>query len=101
MNRTLSLLLLLSIVGDATFAAAQTAPPKYDLLIRNGRVIDGAGNPWFYGDVAIRDGRIVAVGRVPPGDATQTIDASGLFVSPGFIDIHSHSDTLLLEDGAA
>lgn len=80
---------------------AQTASPRYDLAIRNGRLLDGTGNPWFYGDVGVRDGRIVAVGRLPPGEAKQTIDAAGLFVAPGFIDIHSHSDFLLLEDGAA
>lgn len=79
----------------------EQAPVAYDLLIRGGRILDGTGNPWFYGDVAIRDGIVVAVGRVEPGSAKTEIDASGLFVAPGFIDIHSHSDTLLLEDGAA
>lgn len=75
--------------------------PAYDLLIRNGRIVDGTGNPWFYGDVAVRGDRIMAVGRVPEGQATRTLDARGLIVCPGFIDIHSHSDFLLLEDGHA
>lgn len=85
------------------FVAAGTsaAEPDYDLLIRNGRVVDGTGNPWFHGDVAIRDGKIAAVGRSPAGEAKRTIDARGLVVAPGFIDIHSHSDYLLLEDGSA
>src|SRR5262245_28473019 len=75
--------------------------PAYDLLIRNGRIVDGTGNPWFQGDVAIRGERIVAVGRVPKGTAKREIDAKGLVVAPGFIDMHSHSDYVLLEDGDA
>ncbi|MGD8505683.1 MAG: D-aminoacylase [Candidatus Bathyarchaeota archaeon] len=68
----------------------------YDLLIKNGFVIDGTGNPWFRADVAISEGRIVKVGRVGITKADGVIDARGLIVSPGFIDIHSHSDLSLL-----
>src|SRR5262245_35661436 len=75
--------------------------PEYDLLIRNGKIVDGTGNPWYFGDVAIRGDRLVAVGRVQAGKAKREIDARGLVVAPGFIDIHSHSDYLLLEDGKA
>ena len=82
------------VVGPATGA-------DYDLVIRGGKVVDGTGNPWFHGDLAIRGDKIVAVGRIPAGAATREIDARGLVVAPGFIDIHSHSDFLLLEDGNA
>jgi N-acyl-D-aspartate/D-glutamate deacylase len=78
------------------------ADEPFDVLIRGGRVVDGSGNPWFEGDVAVRGDRIVAVGRVPEGAAARrVIDARGLVVAPGFIDMHSHSDMPLLEDGAA
>src|SRR5205085_7137569 len=80
---------------------AATAEPAYDLLIRNGTIVDGTGNPWYRGDVAVRGDRIVAVGRAPVGTAKREIDAKGLVVAPGFIDMHSHSDYVLLEDGEA
>jgi N-acyl-D-aspartate/D-glutamate deacylase len=90
------------LASCAVWAVALTAQdPAYDLLIRNGKIVDGSGNPWFHGDVAIRGDRIVAVGRVPGRPAKREIDAKGLVVAPGFIDMHSHSDYLLLEDGNA
>jgi N-acyl-D-aspartate/D-glutamate deacylase len=79
----------------------RAAEPAYDLLIRNGHIVDGTGNPWFVGDVAVKGDRIVAVGRKLEGKAKREIDAKGLVVAPGFIDMHSHSDFLLLEDGNA
>ena len=73
----------------------------FDLLIRNGRIVDGTGNPSFVADVGIRDGKVAAIGRLADRKATRTIDATGLVVAPGFIDIHNHSDDTLLEDGNA
>ena len=72
-----------------------------DLLLRGGRVIDGAGNPWYAADVGIAGGRIAAVGRLGHEPAARTIDADGLFVCPGFVDMHTHSDIPLVKDGDA
>jgi N-acyl-D-amino-acid deacylase len=68
-----------------------------DLVIGNGRLVDGTGNPWYFGDVGIKDGKIVEVGRVR-GSGLERIDASGRVVSPGFIDGHCHSDLMVLDD---
>ncbi len=67
----------------------------YDILIKNGRVIDGTGAPGFEADVAIEDGKITAVGRLDDAEARRVIDASGHVVSPGFVDMHSHADFTL------
>jgi N-acyl-D-aspartate/D-glutamate deacylase/sugar lactone lactonase YvrE len=72
----------------------------FDLVIRGGTIVDGTGAPGVVGDVAVRGDRIVAVG-VAAGRARREIDARGLVVAPGFIDMHSHSDWVLLEDGRA
>lgn len=69
-----------------------------DIIIRNGKIIDGTGNSWFYGDVAIRNGKIVGVGRQLKFAATTTIDATGLIVAPGFIDVHTHLEGDELKD---
>ena len=69
----------------------------YDLVIKSGRIVDGAGNPWYPGDVAVTKGRISAVGKVDKS-AKETIDATGLVVSPGFIDAHSHGDLVLISE---
>jgi len=65
----------------------------FDVLIKNGRVIDGSGNPWRLADVGVRGGRIAALGRLDGATAVKVIDAAGLTVTPGFIDVHSHAST--------
>ncbi len=67
-----------------------------DVLIRHGRVIDGSGAPWFRADVGIKDGVIVYMGSDEPPEALKQIDATGKFVCPGFIDIHSHADISII-----
>src|SRR5687767_6093236 len=71
----------------ATYAHSQS---RADILIKNGKILDGTGNSWFYGDVAITNGVIVRIGRLDSYTATKIIDAKGMIVSPGFIDVHTH-----------
>src|SRR5690349_17986478 len=98
--RTSLLRVCLIVWAWSSAGIAGAAEPAYDLVIRQGRIIDGTGNPWFEGDMAVRGDRIVAVGRVE-GLGRRELVARGRVVAPGFIDIHSHSDWLLLEDGGA
>ena len=81
-------ILFLALLGVA-FAPAQ--PAKFDAIIRNGTILDGSGNPRFEADIAIRSGLIVEVGKLPAATAPEEIDARGMFVAPGFINIHSHA----------
>jgi len=80
-------ILLLFILFTALSASAQMS---VDILIKNGRILDGTGNSWFWGDVAVKDGKIFKVGKLDGFTATKTIDAKGMIVSPGFIDVHGH-----------
>ena len=72
---------------------------KYDVIITGGKLIDGTGNPWRYADVGICGDKIMRVGNLADADAKQKISAKGLYVTPGFIDMHTHSDYTLLVDG--
>lgn len=93
------------LLGCAPPAPEAPAPsPGYDLLIRGGRIVDGTGNAWYHGDVAVRGDRIVRVARpglIPDRVAREVVDASGLVVAPGFLDINGQGDTGLLRDGRA
>jgi N-acyl-D-amino-acid deacylase len=77
------------------FAAATRSQDSgsFDVLIKNGRVVDGTGNPWRLADIGVRGGRIAAMGRLDGATAPTVVDASGLTVAPGFIDVHSHAAT--------
>jgi N-acyl-D-amino-acid deacylase len=93
--------ILASLMVFVTASATASMPTEtYDLVIRNGRVLDGAGNPWVHADVAISDGRFARIGRVE-GTGTQEIDAQGLYVTPGWIDMMDQSGGVLLKNGRA
>lgn len=83
----------LAIALSALFSSSSAA--DYDLLIQHGRVVDGTGSPAVFEDIAIRDGRIAAIGKINPTSAKNTIDATGLVVTPGFIDTHTHAEDIL------
>ena len=94
--------LLFVIAFGLIGCGARAAPvPSYDIVIRNGHVIDGSGSPWYATDIAIKDGRIAAIGRLGNVDAKQVIDAHGMVVTPGFIDMLDQSGHTLLMDGHA
>jgi N-acyl-D-aspartate/D-glutamate deacylase len=93
MRTTLLCVLLLALTPQAA-----PAPKPFDIVILNGRVIDGTGSPWYAADVGIRDGHIAAIGRLTDAAATRRIDAGGRVVAPGFIDMLGQSElTLLVE----
>jgi N-acyl-D-aspartate/D-glutamate deacylase len=95
-------MLMAAVTASPVAFGAEQASEAYDVVIRGGKIVDGTGNAWFEGDIAIRGDRIQAVGLLGSNaTARRVIDARGLVVAPGFIDIHSHSDMTLLDDGSA
>lgn len=87
---------LVAVLAHVTTAAG--SEQAYDLIIRNGRVLDGSGNPAYVADIALTGDRIAAIGDLAGVRADRTIDATGLYVVPGFIDLHSHADRGLVSD---
>ena len=85
-----------SIAAASLFltAALPLQTPTYDVLIVGGTVVDGSGSAPVRNDLAIKNGRVAAIGRFPKATATEVIDATGLFVSPGFLDVHTHADDI-------
>ena len=77
---------------------SQAQDSTYDVIIKNGRILDGTGNVDFQADIGIRADVIVTIGQLEDTDAERVIDAEGLFVSPGFIDLHSHADSGLISE---
>jgi N-acyl-D-amino-acid deacylase len=89
--------LLFFVFAPATLLCQQKA---YDLIIRNGHIVDGTGSPWYAGDVGIRDGRIAAIGSLTNATASTSVDAAGMVVAPGFIDMLGQSDLSILVNPA-
>jgi N-acyl-D-amino-acid deacylase len=100
MNLRIAAVSLLGLSLAAGAGALAQPAPIYDLVIRNGRLLDGDGNPWVNADVAIKDGRFVKIGRVA-GRGAREIDAQGDYVSPGWIDMMDQSGQVLLKNGLA
>jgi N-acyl-D-amino-acid deacylase len=81
--------------------AGLLAQEPCDVLITNGRIIDGAGNSWYYGDVAVKDGKIIAIGKLSHYKGAKTIDAKRMIVAPGFIDVHGHIESGIFDHPTA
>jgi N-acyl-D-amino-acid deacylase len=94
----MSLLRLAALAALLAGARAFGADPPFDLIIADGHVIDGTGSPWYTADVGIRDGRIAAIGKLKTAAAKQRVDAAGLVVAPGFIDMLGQSEFTILVD---
>src|SRR5205807_7421311 len=87
---------LVTVCYTLTVFAQEDQNDAYDVIIKNGRIIDGAGNPWVSGDLAIRGDRIARIGKLEGARAKRVIDAKGLVVSPGFIDMLGKSEMALM-----
>ena len=89
MKRLIASLLLLSGLAIAPVSSA-----TFDTIIRGGRVVDGTGNPARFAEIGIKAGKIVSIGRIT-GNSKSVIDATGMIVAPGFIDVHTHADEIV------
>src|SRR5439155_18398502 len=96
-----SLVLIILIAFCLTAVSARAEQAAYDFIISGARIVDGTGAAWFYGDIAIKGDRIAAMGDLQKASAAQRIDAHGLVVSPGFIDVQGQSEFNILVDGWA
>jgi N-acyl-D-amino-acid deacylase len=97
-KKAIAATLFLMLVTGAACVKAPSVPNKveFDIVIRNGRIIDGTGSPWYAGDIGIRDGRIAGIGRLADAGAKRVVDAAGMVVAPGFIDMLGQSDLTIL-----
>src|SRR5579864_6531095 len=109
MRRRIAVVAVMFVVSGLAFAfAAHESRPalaqggaqdgEFDVVIRNGHIIDGTGSPWYADDIGIRDGRIAAIGNLSHAHAKQVIDAAGRVVAPGFIDMLGQSEITMLVD---
>jgi len=84
--------LLAAVLAVVFIICCAPSEKSYDLVITNGMIVDGSGNPWFKGDIGVKDKKIVEIGTIVSGQARKSIDAHGLVIAPGFIDVHTHCD---------
>ena len=91
-------ILVVALTSLVATAGVAVPPAAFDLVIANGRIIDGTGSPWYAADIGIKAGRIVAIGRLDKAQATRRIDAGGRVVAPGFIDMLGQSELTILVD---
>jgi N-acyl-D-aspartate/D-glutamate deacylase len=101
MKRIAAVLVIVAALTSGDQKVTEAQESRFDLLIRNGRVVDGTGAPWYRADVAIREGRIAAIGRLAGASATRTLDATGLVIAPGFIDMMGQTAAPFLRDHRA
>lgn len=95
---SLGFMILCSVLMCVSRSGRAAGAQPFDLVITNGHIIDGTGSPWYSGDVGIREGRIVAIGVLGAEPRARTIDAKGMIVAPGFIDMLGQSETSILVD---
>src|SRR5262249_19982766 len=91
-------LALVNLLALILFCSAGSCVQSFDLVITNGHIIDGTGSPWYSGDVGIREGKVAAIGVLTGAPRTRTIDARGMVVAPGFIDMLGQSELTILVD---
>ena len=96
MRSKLALLCALLLFSSPRLASG--SPPSFDTVIVNGRIIDGTGSPWYSGDIGLKNGKIAAIGNLADVARTRTIDAHGMVVAPGFIDMLGQSELTILVD---
>lgn len=94
MKRAITFLALIALFTYQVPLTAAQNQDRYDLVIKNARIVDGTGNPWFHGSVAVKDGKIARVGRFASENADTVIDAKWQIVAPGFIDVHAHTEDI-------
>ncbi|HLA95918.1 MAG TPA: amidohydrolase family protein, partial [Pyrinomonadaceae bacterium] len=92
--KTMAILILAAMLFSSFSIVSAQSGEQFDLVITNARIVDGTGNPWFRGSIAIKDGKIARVGRFENANAKQFIDAKGQIVAPGFIDVHAHTENI-------
>ncbi|MEQ1605812.1 MAG: amidohydrolase family protein [Pyrinomonadaceae bacterium] len=90
----ISILLIISVLFSSVSGVLGQGTERFDVVIINARIIDGAGNPWFRGSIAVKDGKIAKIGRFEVPAGTDTIDAKNQIVAPGFIDVHAHTEDI-------